>query len=41
LGNEGSVRFHLALGYTVSTVEDYAGPGRSRVVFEKKLRAAG
>ncbi len=40
LGNEGSVRFHLALGYSVSTVEDYAGPGRSRVVFEKKLRPA-
>lgn len=38
LGNEGSVRFHLALGYSVSTVEDYAGPGRPRVVFEKKVR---
>lgn len=43
-GNEGSVRFHLALGYTVSNVEDYAGHGRARVVFEKKLggpRSAG
>mgnify|MGYP000602932897 CR=1 FL=1 len=36
-GNDGSVRFHLALGYTASNVEDYAGPGRARIVFEKPL----
>ncbi|NUP14352.1 MAG: GNAT family N-acetyltransferase [Polyangiaceae bacterium] len=36
-GNEGSVRFHLAQGFTVTTVEDYAGPGRARIVFEKML----
>ena len=36
-GNEGSVRFHQALGWTVREVDDYAGPGRGRVVFEKSL----
>lgn len=36
-GNDGSVRFHLAQGFSVATVDDYAGPGRSRVVFEKAL----
>lgn len=37
LGNEGSVRFHQALGWSVSEVENYAGPGRTRFVFEKVL----
>lgn len=36
-GNDGSVRFHAALGWTVKEIEDYAGPGRSRIVFEKEL----
>lgn len=36
-GNDGSVRFHAALGWSVREVPDYAGPGRSRVVFEKRL----
>ncbi len=36
-GNEGSVRFHKALGWTVRDTDDYAGPGRARVVFEKPL----
>lgn len=36
-GNEGSVRFHAALGFKVSNVEDYAGPGRARIVFQKGL----
>ena len=36
-GNSGSVRFHLALGWLVTEVDDYAGPGRSRIVFEKRL----
>lgn len=36
-GNEGSVRFHMAQGFRVANVDDYAGPGRSRVVFEKRF----
>jgi GNAT superfamily N-acetyltransferase len=39
LGNDGSVRFHEALGWTVATIEDYAGPGRARLVFTKSLQA--
>jgi GNAT superfamily N-acetyltransferase len=37
VGNEGSIRFHAALGFTVQEDHDYAGPGRSRVVFTKEL----
>jgi GNAT superfamily N-acetyltransferase len=37
LGNEGSVRFHEALGWSMAEVEDYAGPGRLRIVFTKDL----
>jgi GNAT superfamily N-acetyltransferase len=37
LSNEGSVRFHLAQGWTMTEVEDYAGPGRQRIVFTKSL----
>ena len=37
VGNEGSIRFHEALGFDVEEVPDYAGPGRSRVVFTKPL----
>jgi GNAT superfamily N-acetyltransferase len=40
LGNEGSVRFHAALGWSAAEVEDYAGPGRHRIVFTKELTAA-
>jgi len=36
-GNEGSLRFHLALGWTATEVEDYAGPGRKRIVFTKDV----
>ena len=36
-GNEGSIAFHRATGWTVNLVEDYAGPARPRVVFEKSL----
>lgn len=36
-GNEGSIRFHQALGWTAEEDEDYAGPGRKRVVFKKPL----
>lgn len=37
LGNEASVRFHQALGWTMSETEDYAGPGRMRIVFRRDL----
>ncbi len=37
LGNEASVSFHRALGWTASDVENYAGPGRMRIVFKKTL----
>jgi GNAT superfamily N-acetyltransferase len=36
-GNEGSIRFHVAQGWTAQEVEDYAGPGRKRVVFTRDL----
>lgn len=39
-GNEGSVRFHQALGWTVAEVDDYAGPGRMRIVFTKDIAVA-
>lgn len=35
--NEGSVRFHQVQGWAMQEVEDYAGPGRRRVVFTKAL----
>ena len=37
VGNEGSVRFHVAQGWTMNEIEDYAGPGRLRIVFTKAL----
>lgn len=37
--NEGSIRFHEALGWTAEEVEDYAGPGRRRIVFTRPLGA--
>ncbi len=37
LGNEGSVRFHEALGWSSEQVADYAGPGRTRIVLTKDL----
>jgi len=36
-GYEGSIRFHIALGWDVQEVDDYAGPGRRRIVFTKRL----
>jgi len=36
-GYEGSLRFHLAQGWQAKEVDDYAGPGRKRVVFTKEL----
>lgn len=40
VGNDGSVAFHEAEGFTVEEVADYAGPGRPRVVFSKSLAGA-
>jgi GNAT superfamily N-acetyltransferase len=40
-GNEGSIRFHLALGWNVHEVDDYAGLGRRRIVFTKDLVSSG
>lgn len=37
LGNEASVSFHRALGWEAADIEDYAGPGRMRIVFTKAL----
>lgn len=36
-GNTGSIRFHQALGFTAVEDENYAGPGRRRVVLTKDL----
>ncbi|HNS95726.1 MAG TPA: GNAT family N-acetyltransferase [Polyangiaceae bacterium] len=36
-GDERSVQFHEALGWVWETVPDYAGPGRARVVFTKRI----
>lgn len=35
--NEGSIAFHLSLGFDTRVVEDYDGPGRPRVVFTREL----
>lgn len=37
LGNEASVSFHQAQGWDVAETEDYAGPGRMRIVFRRVL----
>ena len=37
IGNEVSERFHAAMGWQAQVVENYAGPGRNRVVFTKQL----
>jgi hypothetical protein len=39
-GNETSVRFHLAQGWKMEQAADYAGPGRTRVIFTKSITAA-
>jgi ribosomal protein S18 acetylase RimI-like enzyme len=40
--NEASVRFHVGLGFTVSSpVPDYNGPGRAMVVFRRSLGFEG
>ena len=35
IGNEGSQQFHQVLGWDMVEIEDYAGPGRARIVFSK------
>jgi L-amino acid N-acyltransferase YncA len=37
VGHESSLRFHAALEFAAREVNDYAGPGRARVVFTKQL----
>jgi hypothetical protein len=37
VGYEGSLRFHEAMGWKAEELEDYAGPGRKRIVFTKEL----
>jgi ribosomal protein S18 acetylase RimI-like enzyme len=37
-GNQGSVEFHRALGYTATLEADYAGAGRARHVFRRDLQ---
>ena len=38
-GNDGSIRFHLAQGWQAQEIDDYAGPGRKRIVFTKDLQS--
>ena len=37
VGNEGSAKFHRAMGFQAHEDPAYAGPGRPRVVFTKAL----
>ena len=37
MGNEGSQIFHQALGWDMVEIENYAGPGRPRIVFTKEF----
>ena len=37
IGNEGSQIFHQVMGWDMVEVEDYAGPGRARIVFSKQF----
>lgn len=41
LGNEGSQVFHQVLGWDMVEIEDYAGPGRPRIVFSKDFSRQG
>jgi GNAT superfamily N-acetyltransferase len=36
-GNEASSAFHRAMGWNSTLIEDYAGPGRTRLVLERSL----
>ena len=37
-GNEGSIRFHAALGWETTEIDHYAGPNRRRIVFTKQIQ---
>ena len=37
VGNLGSIAFHRSLGFEVRVVEDYNGPGQTRVVFTREM----
>jgi len=42
VANTGSVAFHQAMGFTVTgPIDDYNGPGRPMVVFERALSPTG
>ena len=36
-GNDASERFHVAMGFSTQVTADYAGPGRARVIYLRKL----
>ena len=40
VGNAGSIAFHRSLGFDVRVIEDYNGPGQTRVVFTRGLPQA-
>jgi GNAT superfamily N-acetyltransferase len=37
--NEGSLSFHLAVGWIAQEVDHYSGPGRRRIVFTRDLES--
>jgi GNAT superfamily N-acetyltransferase len=37
IGNEGSQLFHQVMGWDMVEMDDYAGPGRPRIVFSKQF----
>jgi GNAT superfamily N-acetyltransferase len=37
VGNAGSIAFHRSLGFDARVVEDYNGPGQTRVVFTRDM----
>lgn len=37
--NQGSVAFHVRLGFAAELVSDYAGPGQDRVLFRRAVHA--
>lgn len=39
--NTGSIAFHRSLGFDARIVEDYDGPGRPMVVFDRALPSEG
>jgi GNAT superfamily N-acetyltransferase len=39
IGNEGSLRFHLAVGWSATEDDNYAGSARKRVVFTRDLHS--